>query len=444
MPRAGVRLMQDGQPVSGRVCVIGAGPCGLTAIKNLLSVGIDDVVCYDEGAALGGNWVYDDQPGRSSVYWATHLISSKRLSEFEDFPMPDDYPDFPSHQQVLGYFKSYARCFNLSPKIVLNTRVEKATQLADGSWSIVTRGPEGNRVANFDYLIICSGHHRDPLIPDYPGTFAGQVLHSQDYKRPEPFINQRVLVVGGGNSACDIAVDVARLAASSRISLRHGCYILPKIMFGRPTDIMYARLRRYWPFVRDPIASLAVRLAVGPWDKYGLEEPAGSPLSMHPTLNSAILSALRDGSVLPRPGIERLDGDLVRFRDGSAEAFDAIIWATGYRFSYPFLDEQVLGAGLGQAPPLYLTMMHRKIESLFFIGLFQPIGCIWRLADHQAKIAALQIKGRLRRPADIGTRIDRETRSRARRYGTAPRHLIEVDYHDFRNDLLHELGPYAA
>jgi hypothetical protein len=358
--------------------------------------------------------------------------------------MPADYPDFPSHRQVRGYFESYARHFSLAPWIALNSRVARATRLADGKWSVEVDGPDGKRVEGFDYLIICSGHHRDPLIPDYPGTFTGRVLHSHDYKRPEPFKNQRVLVVGGGNSACDIAVDVARGAASSCISLRHGCYILPKLMFGRPTDIMYARLRQYWPFLRDPIARLVVRLAVGPWNKYGLSEPAGSPLTMHPTLNSAILAALRDGSVLPRPGIEGFDGNLVRFSDGSAEAFDTIIWATGYRFSYPFLDETVLGTGFAQSPALYLTMMHREISSLFFIGLFQPIGCIWRLADHQARIAALQINGNLHRPADIGARIAKETSSRARRYGTAPRHLIEVDYHDFRRELLRELGPYAA
>jgi cation diffusion facilitator CzcD-associated flavoprotein CzcO len=432
---------------SARVCVIGAGPCGLTTVKNLLATGIDDVVCYEEAAAIGGNWVYDDAPERRSVYKATRLISSKRLSEFEDFPMPEDYPDFPSHRQMLDYFNAYAARFGLSSKIVLDTRVESAKRLDDGKWSVCVSGRDGKRVETFDHLIVCSGHHRDPLLPDYPGTFSGGVLHSREYKRPEPFEDQRVLVVGGGNSACDIAVDVSRVASSVSISMRHGYFILPKVMFGRPIDQLYAKLRgwlRYAPrALRDAIADAAVRLEVGPWEKYGLEKPEGHATSMHPTLNTAILAALRDGAVRPRRGIDRFDGDVVHFSDGSAESFDSIIWATGYRFGYPFFDDTVMGEGFFDSPQLYLSMMHPKIENLFFIGLFQPIGCIWRLADHQARIAALQINGALKRPTDVAMRSASEVRQRRRRFGSAPRHLIEVDYHDFRDSLLRELGEHV-
>jgi len=437
-------------PPSRRVCVIGAGPCGLTTVKNLLAAGIDDIVCYEEASAIGGNWVYDDAPDRRSVYQATRLISSKRLSEFEDFPMPGDYPDFPSHRQMLDYFEAYAAHFNLPAKIALETRVESASRRPDGKWSVGVAGPGpgGKRVETFDDLIVCSGHHRDPLMPEYPGAFSGRMLHSREYKRPEPFENQRVLVVGGGNSACDIAVDVSRVAGSVSISMREGYFILPKMMFGRPTDQVYGKLRRYLPnsprFLLDAIARAVVRFQVGPWEKYGLQAPKGSPIAMHPTLNTGILGALRDGSVRARPAISRLDGRLVRFSDGSADHFDTVIWATGFRFGYPFLDDAIMGADFTRFPPLYLSMMHPRIENLYFIGLFQPIGCIWRLADLQARIAALQIKGVLQRPSDVGARSEREASLRRRRYGTAPRHLIEVDYHDFRRDLQRELGGYAV
>src|SRR5215475_6944611 len=103
--------------VAASVCVIGAGPCGLTTVKNLLEAGLDDIVCYEETSAIGGNWVYVDDPDQRSVCRATRLISSKRLSEFEDFPMPADYPDFPSCRQMLDYFKSYAERFGLLAKI---------------------------------------------------------------------------------------------------------------------------------------------------------------------------------------------------------------------------------------------------------------------------------------------------------------------------------------
>jgi cation diffusion facilitator CzcD-associated flavoprotein CzcO len=433
---------------SARVCVIGAGPCGLTTIKNLLAADIDDVTCYEEASAIGGNWVYDDDPDQRSVYRATRLISSKRLSEFEDFPMPADYPDFPSCRQMLDYFRSYAERFGVLAKIRLDTRVESAKRLADGRWSVSVVGRNGASSETFDDLVVCSGHHREPLLPHYPGRFSGKMLHSREYKRPEPFADQRVLVVGGGNSACDIAVDVSRVASSVSISMRHGYFILPKIMFGRPIDQLYARMRsylRYAPrFVQDAVAEAAVRLEVGPWEKYGLERPQGRATSMHPTLNTAILAALRDGAVVPRRAIARFDGKIVHFSDGTSDTFDSVIWATGYRLGYQFLDDSVTGPEFLASPQLYLSMMHPGIANLYFIGLFQPIGCIWRLADHQARIAALQITGVLERPGDVEARSAREVSDRRRRFGSSPRHSIEVDYHDFRRALLRELGEHAG
>ena len=143
-------------------------------------------------------------------------------------------------------------------------------------------GPEGKRVETFDDLIVCSGHHRDPLMPEYPGTFSGRTLHSREYKRPEPFEDERVLVVGGGNSACDIAVDMSRVARSVSLSMREGYYILPKIMLGRPDRPALRACANVWfryspRFVFEAVARAIVRLEVGPWKKYGLQTPKGSP-----------------------------------------------------------------------------------------------------------------------------------------------------------------------
>jgi hypothetical protein len=433
----------NGLARGGRVCVIGAGPCGLTAIKNLLAVGVDEVVCFDESVAIGGNWVFDERVERTSVYESTHIISSKSWTEFEDFPMPDDYPDFPSHRQMRAYFESYAEHFSLYTPIRLRTRVERAILRADGRWSIAISGPDGRAEEVFDYLLVCSGHHREPNIPDYPGRFSGEVLHSRAFKRPEPFRDKRVLVVGGGNSAGDIAVDVARVAQKTCISLRRGYYIVPKIVFGRPVDVLYGRLRHKVPLPRvalQPLLAAFLRVAVGPWEKYGLPRPRPGPLESHPTLNSNLLNALRDGMVLPRPGIERFDDSLVQFSDGTSEPFDVVIWGTGFRTSFGFLDLSVVDWDLSSRPPLYLKMMHRRIVNIFFVGLFQPLGCIWRLADFQARIAAMQIIGKLERPADIDARVDREIRSPHWHFDAAPRHSIEVDYHDFRRELVQELG----
>ena len=426
---------------SPRICVIGAGPCGLTTVKNLLAQGLTDVACYDEGDAIGGNWNFTENPERVSVYESTHLISSKSYSGFEDFPMPENYPDFPSHRQMLAYFESYAAHFKLLPFIHLRTRVENAVLREDGRWTVNISEAGGRREEAFDFLLICSGHHRDPYIPAYPGSFAGTTMHSRDFKRPEPFRGKRVLVVGAGNSACDIAVDVSRVAARTCLSMRRGYYLIPKLVFGRPIDVLYARCKRRLPrWLLQPVLGGLLRLSVGPYEKYGLRQPDCGPLEMHPTLNSNILLALRHGTVTPRPGIERLEGNEVYFSDGSNETFDTIIFGTGFRIAFPFLDRSLVNWDANRPPPLYLKMMDARTPALYFIGLFQPIGCIWRLADFQARIAALQIAGRLDRPSALDQKADREMHAPHWHYNATPRHAVEVDYHDFRAALLTELA----
>jgi cation diffusion facilitator CzcD-associated flavoprotein CzcO len=426
---------------ANRICVIGAGPCGLTALKNLRQAGCRNVVCYEESLGIGGNWAYTDDPGRISVPECTHIISSRRMSSFDDFPMPEDYPDFPSHRQLLAYFTDYARAFRLEPHIRLGSHVEQCTLDSDGRWTVRVSADGGTRAETFDALLVCSGHHREPFIPEHPGTFGGRIIHSSAYKRPDPFRGQRVLVVGAGNSAADVAVDVARVASRAVLSMRGGAYFVPKLMFGQPIDIVYAfwKGRLPGPLFRSAL-KLWLRLAVGKWEEYGLPAPTGAPLEKPPTVNSCVLDALRHGRLVARSGIERYDGPSVLFTDGTREEFDVIIMGTGFRVGFPFLSERVADWDPAKPPPLYLKMMHPTIPSLYFIGLFQPIGCIWRLADHQARIAALQISGRLGRPPDIDARVRREMTHPHRRSDPSPRQAIEVDYHAFRRELMGELA----
>jgi len=189
---------------------------------------------------------------------------------------------------------------------------------------------------------------------------------------------------------------------------------------------------------------LWLRLAIGKWEDYGLQTPTSAPLEKHPTVNSSVLEALRHGRLVARRGIERYDGHTIHFTDGTQEEFDAIIMGTGFRTSFPFLSKRVADWDMAKTPPLYLKMMHPTIPSLFFIGLFQPIGCIWQLADYQARIAALQISGRLKRPSDIDARIRHEVAHARYRFDPSPRHAIEVDYHVFRRELMGELAAAEA
>lgn len=426
---------------STRVCVIGAGPCGLTAVKNLLQAGCRDVVCYEESGGIGGNWAFTDDPGRAGVHECTHTISSRRLSSFDDFPMPDGYPDFPSHRQLLAYFTDYAILFRLQPYIRLNSHVSGCELGGDDRWTVRVNANGATRAETFDSLLVCSGHHREAFLPWYPGTFTGTIVHSSAYKRPDPFRGQRVLVVGAGNSAADIAVDVARLAAHTALSVREGTYIVPKLVSGRPVDTVYA----FWrgklprPLFRSALR-LWLRLAIGTWADYGLPTPAHAPLDKPPTVNSVVLEALRHGRLVARPGIARYEGHSVLFTDGTQDEFDAIVLGTGFRSSFPFLPERIVHWDLSTPPPLYLRMMHPAIPSLYFIGLFQPTSCIWRLADCQARIAALQITGQLKRPADIDRRIRHEVARAGTRFGRSPRHPLVVDDRIIRRDLMRELA----
>jgi Flavin-binding monooxygenase-like len=424
-----------------RVCVIGAGPCGLTALKNLLQAGCRNVVCYEEHSSIGGNWAFTDDPRRSSVHAGTRTISSRHRSSFDDFPMPRSYPDFPSHRQLLAYFTDYASAFRLEPHIRLGARVEQCALGGDGRWTVRVSANGKNRAEPFDSLLVCSGHHREAFVPAYPGRFTGKIVHSSAYKRPDPFRGQRVLVVGAGNSAADIAVEVARVASHAALSMREGTWFIPRRLFGQPIDIVDAFWRRKLPMpLLQSALKLWLRLTICRWEDYGLQTPTYAPLEKPPTVNSGVLEALRHGRLVARPGIERYDGDAVHFTDGTQEEFDAIIMGTGFRTSFPFLSERVAGWDMATTPPLYLMMMHPTISSMFFIGLFQPVGCIWRLADYQARIAALQISGRLERPSDIGARIRHEVAHPHHRFDPSPRHAIEVDYHAFRRELMDELA----
>ena len=424
-----------------RVCVIGAGPCGLTAVKNLLQVGCRDVTCYEAGSGIGGNWAFTDDPQRASVYAGARAISSRRLSAFDDFPMPDTFPEFPSHEQLLAYFTAYARAFRLEPHIRLDSRVTHCELGADGRWAVEVTANGVARVETFDAVVVCSGHHREPLMPEYPGSFAGAILHSSAYKRPDRFRGERVLVVGSGNSAADIAVEVGAVAARTVLSMREGAYVFPRLVLGRPADVLYTfwqgRVPRRW--LRSALR-LWLRLAIGRSEAYGLQRPTHAPLEKHPIVNSGLLDALRGGNVVVRPGIDRYDGTTVRFADCAREPFDSIVMATGFRIGFPFLPTSIAAWDPATTPPLYLKMMHPTVSSLYFIGLFQPIGCIWRLADYQARIAALQIVGRLPRPPDIAERVRREVGQPRRSHDASPRRAIEVDHRAFRRGLLSVLA----
>lgn len=419
----------------GTVAVIGAGPSGLPTIKNFIDQGFD-VKAFDRCDDVGGNWRFNDATGHSSVFETTHIISSKYTSAYEDYPLPKDAPDYPSHTQLLTYFKGYASEFDLTKHIHFNSIVTKIEPKEKGKWQVTwqTAGEDTTKSELFHAVCIASGHHHTPRWPDYPGQFSGNFLHSHDYKRAKPFADQRVLVIGGGNSACDVAVETSRISKKTVISWRHGYYLLPKFLFGMPLDKFFYFFKDFPRWAQLSGMKLIVNLLQGKNSAIGLPEPDHEILASHPTVNSDLYLALRHGKVLPKGDIERFDGKKVIFKDGDVQEFDSIVACTGFTITHPFLDKTLIDLSTGPVR-LYHRMIPEHLPNLYFIGLFQPLGCIWPGAELQAKLAARHLAGLWKIPDELSRLIDHEIAHPDVEQIKSPRHTITVNDLAFRKRL---------
>lgn len=423
-----------------RIAVIGAGPSGITALKNLLDQGLD-AVAFDRNEEVGGNWIYSENESHSSVFETTHIISSKTLSQYEDFPFDEFDPetaDYPSHEVLRNYFQAYARKFNLYPFIRFGTMVKECKWIDDLNWQITTEKDGIETTEQFTHLVVANGHHWKPRYPEYPGEFTGEFLHSHHFKKAAPFAGKRVLVIGGGNSACDVAVETSRVSARTAISWRRGYRIVPKFFFGKPSDKVAEQTKWLPVKVRGFFNQLLLKVMLGDNKAYGLRpitEPFGAT---HPTINDELLHKIRHGKVKPRLDIKRFEGKKVIFEDGKTEEYDSIIACTGYWLTHPFFEKDFIDYSSGPVP-LYLKMFHPKITNLYFIGMFQPLGCIWPGAELQSKLMAQELIGKWKRPKNIEALCEREVTDPHYKQVNTPRHTITVDFHLFVKDLKKEL-----
>ncbi len=427
-----------------RVAVIGAGAAGLTAVKALLDAGAE-VVAYEKGDRPGGLWVRDNGSGLSPAYASLHLNTSKGRTEFADFPMPGEWPDYPSADHIAGYLADYAEKFGLTPHLRFHHTVTSVEREEDGGWKVTAsaHGREAGDAERYDAVVVANGHNWDPRLPDpaYPGEFTGEQMHAHDYRDAEIFRDKRVLVVGMGNSAMDITVDASYVSRGPvLLSARHGVHIVPKYLFGRPSDATGGALAALPWRLRQGLAETMLRVAVGTPQSYGLPAPRGGLFQNHPTISDTILHRLTHGEVAPRPGIERFDGDRVVFTDGTSDAVDVIVWATGYRVSIPFLSERWLG-GDPEELPLYKRVFHLDDPSLVFVGLMQSTGAALPVVEAQSKLAAAYLSGSyaLPDPPERLRSVARALRYSTARWGRDRRPRMRIDFDDYVADIPKEI-----
>jgi hypothetical protein len=244
-----------------------------------------------------------------------------------------------------------------------------------------------------------------------------------------------VLVVGLGNSAVDIAVDLCRRARDVTISTRRSAWIMPKYLFGRPTDqwskLIARKLRLPTPWTRKIMARL-VRLGVGDQGRFGLRRPAHPMWREHATLSQELLPYLGHGWITVKPDIRQLDGREVEFEDGSRKSFDAIIYATGYHISFPFLDKSLFDPET-EAGDLYRRMVSLKHPGLIFAGLVQPVGPTIPLVEIQGRWLASVVSGDivLPEPEVQAREVAQHHKYQRETYLDAARYVLEVDFRTY-------------
>lgn len=419
-----------------RVCIIGAGSSGITAVKALSDRDIP-FDCFERSDRVGGNWAFQNINGMSSAYSTLHINTSRERMEYADLPMPRHYPDFPRHDQIAAYFDEYVDAFGLRELISFKRTVEHAARTPDGAWEVRLDGGQRRR---YDALIVANGHHWDPRWPEppLPGGFSGEIIHSHSYKDPSQLTGRNVVVVGMGNSAMDIAVDSSYHAASTTLVARSGVHIVPKYILGKPLDAGVRPTRVPFSWMLRGLAPV-LRLTVGPMDRYGLPRPDHRLGQTHPTVSTRILDRLAHGAIDVRPEIASIEGETVRYANGSQQQADLIVCCTGYKISFPFFDEDFFSAPENELI-LYRRTFPIEVEGLYFIGFVQPWGAIMPIAEAQSRIVGDHLLGEhaLPRRAEMERDVKRMLRRQRRRYTPSKRHTIQVDFSNFMVELADE------
>ncbi|MDX1619515.1 MAG: alpha/beta fold hydrolase [Nitriliruptorales bacterium] len=440
-----------------RYLVVGAGSSGLTAAKNLRERGIEvDVV--ERNDEVGGNWYFGAPNSR--VYASTHMISSRPFTQYPDFPMSDALPDYLHHTDVFDYLKRYADHFGLRSVIEFQSSV--AELAPDRSTSVGTTPDAPRWRATIDHggeveersyagVVVANGHNWFPKTPNYPGqdTFTGEIIHSADYRDPDVLRGKRVLVVGAGNTGCDIAVESAQNAEATYHSTRRGYWYAQKYMGSKPTDqfsdiffglgVPHRLIQR--------IFETSIRITIGDFERHGLKEPDHRILETHPIVNETLINHVGHGDITPVDDIQRFEGDRIVLEDGREIEVDLVIFCTGYLIRFPFLDHELMNWRHGR-PHLYRNVFSPDFPNLSVIGLIQPDSGQFNLVHWQSVALARYIQAQrdaARVAQGFAGRIRDHVEDRSTgglQFVESTRHYVEVEHLDYVRDLDRDINAH--
>ncbi|XP_068096036.1 flavin-containing monooxygenase 5-like [Hyperolius riggenbachi] len=440
-----------------RVAVIGAGCSGLTAIKCCLDEGLEPT-CFERSEDIGGLWRFKEKPedGRASIYSSVIINTSKEMMTYSDYPIPEEYPNYMHNAKLLQHFRQYAENFGMLKYIRFKTGVCSIQKRPDfsttGQWDVITEceGKQENHV--FDAILVCVGHHTFPNLPlhTFPGIerFKGQYFHSRDYKTADPFKDKRVIVVGIGNTAVDLAVELSAVAKQVFLSTRRGAWLLNRVSDnGFPLDVVL--FTRFLSFIQCTFPGLANWFLEGKvnarvdHDNYGLK-PKHRFLGQHPTISDDLPNRIIAGKVLMKTNVRCFTETDAVFEDGSVEKdIDVVIFATGYTFTFPFIDESVVKVE-NNVVPLYKMVFppHLEKSTIAFIGYCQPVGAIMPLSEIQSRWATRVFKGLAKLPSmgEMKEEIMKRKEDMQKRYVKSERHTIQVDYTPYMDEIAEEVG----
>ncbi len=368
-----------------KYAIIGGGPSGLSGAKNLKEQGIP-FDAYEAASELGGLWNINNE--NSTVYESAHLISSKRMTEFEDFPMKDEVADYPHHSELFQYFSDYADHFGLREHYFFNTRVERLEE-ENKYWRLTTDKGDSKL---YKGIIIANGCLTHPNLPNIPGTFEGEFLHSNQYKNPSIFEGKKVLIIGAGNSGCDIVVDAVHRAEKVHMSVRRGYHFVPKYLFGKPADTIGGVVTLPRKLKQKVDKWLLKTFFVVDPQRLGFPEPDHELYESHPIVNTLVLYHLGHGDMKIKKDVKSFEGKTIHFKDGSSEEYDMVLCATGYKLHYPFIDKEHLNWNNEKAPQLYLNIFTPHHDNLFVLGMVEATGLGWEGRNKQAVLVAKYIR----------------------------------------------------